>query len=205
MIRVMTPESFVQTTWSGGTTEEILIDPKGSRYSDRQFLFRISTAVVDEASSEFTKLPGYRRYLMPLSGPLTLFVSGQEVTLAPFEVAAFDGGAATFSQGAAHLRDLNLMVRATAQGNMVFWAQEAVHLDRGERMVFVILQVDAKGHFLEIDRVLDKPKEDELILSLAEDQRGVLLVVPKEEREAETIDLAGGPTVEEALRQQLIF
>ena len=41
------------SSWSGGRTTEIFIFPVGERYSDRNFLFRISTAEVELDSSDF--------------------------------------------------------------------------------------------------------------------------------------------------------
>ncbi len=58
------------TTWSGGTTTELLIYPDGANVAEKNFDFRISTANVLVENSEFTFFPGYHRKLAILEGKL---------------------------------------------------------------------------------------------------------------------------------------
>jgi len=106
----ITPQDHVVSRWSGGTTAQIAIAPRDAQYGGRDFLWRVSSARVELAESDFTALPDYWRWITPLSGTMTLSHDGGEpVTLAPYQVHAFDGGAATRSRG--QCTDFNLMLR----------------------------------------------------------------------------------------------
>jgi len=105
-----TQSDYTVTRWSGGTTTQIAIGPPGASYAERNFLWRISSAVVEDERSTFTPLPDYRRWLMLLEGSLYLsHDSGTPFRLEPFHAHEFDGGATTESAG--FCRDFNLMLR----------------------------------------------------------------------------------------------
>ena len=96
--------------WSGGTTTQLAIAPAGAVYADRDFLWRVSSAVVELPESDFTPLPDYDRILMILDGELTLsHDGGEEYTLRTLEQTSFDGASHTFSRG--QVTDFNLMMR----------------------------------------------------------------------------------------------
>lgn len=123
--RLIAPQEQTTGVWSGGTTTELAIFPPGARYCDRNFAWRISTAVVTAAESTFTLLPGRQRRLMVLSGKMRLSHSGHhEVTLTPFEQDSFDGGWHTQCIGTG--RDFNLMLAEGWQGSL-----QAVRLPAG--------------------------------------------------------------------------
>lgn len=106
----LTQTDYAVSRWSGGTTTQIAIFPPDASYSSRDFLWRISSAVVEDERSVFTPLPDYDRQLMLLDGSLLLrHDGGAPLRLDPYQVHAFDGGAATESQG--RCRDFNLMLR----------------------------------------------------------------------------------------------
>ena len=122
-------DSYRASRWSGGTTTELLIRPRGAVYGDRDFMFRISSATVDLEESVFTALSDYDRFIVTLEGTITLsHDGGAPLTLEPFQVHAFDGGSRTLSLG--RCRDFNLMLRKgktagnvrpmTVTGRMVF-------------------------------------------------------------------------------------
>lgn len=103
--------------WSGGSTEQLFIWPPRAEYSARNFAFRVSTATVELPRSDFTSLGGITRWIMPLSGQLTLCHPGQEpVTLPPLTAYCFDGGLDTESQG--RCTDFNLMLSAGWSGTL---------------------------------------------------------------------------------------
>ena len=117
--------------WQGGKTFELAIGPEGTRYADRNFGFRISSATVDADASVFTLLPDYDRFLMPLSDALQLFHEDcAPVRLEPLQTCFFDGGLHTRSVGRA--QDFNLMLRKNVwRGDMQahrFAAEERVCL-----------------------------------------------------------------------------
>ena len=106
----MTPDNYIVSQWSGGTTTQVAIAPEGAVYADRDFLWRISSASVDLDESDFTALPDYHRWISTLKGGMTLsHEGGEKIVLAPYEVHQFDGGVDTHSWG--RCTDFNLMLR----------------------------------------------------------------------------------------------
>ena len=96
--------------WSGGTTTQLAICPEGAQYAEREFLWRVSSAVVELPESDFTPLPDYDRILMILDGELSLsHDGGEEYTLCALEQTSFDGASHTYSRG--QVTDFNLMMR----------------------------------------------------------------------------------------------
>ena len=107
---LLTPDDYITTQWSGGSTTQLLIAPRNAVYADRDFLWRISSATVELDESDFTALPDYRRFISTVEGDMTLSHNGgEELTLRPGDVHAFDGGDATHSAG--RCTDFNLMLR----------------------------------------------------------------------------------------------
>jgi environmental stress-induced protein Ves len=103
--------------WSGGTTTQLYIYPPGSKYSKRDFLFRLSTAAIEIEESVFTPLPGYARKLMLLDGKLELIHNDSiENKLQKFDVADFSGDWQTKSKGMA--RDFNLIYKKPIDGDL---------------------------------------------------------------------------------------
>lgn len=56
-------EDFVTSKWSGGSTTELYIYPPQAVYREGNFKCRISSATVEVEKSDFTSLPGVKRYL----------------------------------------------------------------------------------------------------------------------------------------------
>ncbi len=117
-LRFACHDSFRTTRWSGGTTTQFLIFPRDAEYAGRDFLWRVSSAVVADAESDFTALPDYDRYITPVKGAMTLYRDGKEpVRLGAYDILAFDGGEPVHSVGAC--TDFNLMLRkGKAAGRM---------------------------------------------------------------------------------------
>lgn len=114
-IRHKNSREYNTSNWSGGTTTELGIGPDGSRYADREFLWRISSATVDLEESTFTALPDYDRIIMTLEGEIDLCHNdGEWMHLKAFETHSFDGGDDTVSKG--KVVDFNLMTRKGAAG-----------------------------------------------------------------------------------------
>ena len=118
MIRKLTPNEYVVSSWSGGTTTQLAIFPPEAVYARRDFLWRISSAAVELEESDFTALPDYERLISTLAGEIVLSHNGgPELRLEPFRVHAFSGADATHSRG--RCRDFNLMLRrGRATGSM---------------------------------------------------------------------------------------
>lgn len=115
---LLTPDDYVTTQWSGGSTTQLVIAPRNAVYADRDFLWRISSATVELDESDFTALPDYRRFISTVEGDMTLSHNGgAELTLHPGDIHAFDGGDATHSAG--RCTDFNLMLRkGSADGDV---------------------------------------------------------------------------------------
>ncbi|SEJ84304.1 Various environmental stresses-induced protein Ves [Propionispira arboris] len=115
------------TKWSGGTTTELYITPTNSRYAERNFLLRISSATVEIEKSIFTELPNYDRFLMVLENNIRLQHKNQvSQMLQPFVVDAFDGADDTVSWGCC--KDFNVMVRKNSGSKVNL--QAYIHLPK---------------------------------------------------------------------------
>ena len=108
-------ENFKVSNWAGGKTTEIGIFPEDSKYLDRNFIWRLSSATVDTDESVFSKLPDYDRVLLVLKGDVVLAHDGQRVArLKELEQDRFDGAYNTKSFG--KITDYNLIVGKGNQG-----------------------------------------------------------------------------------------
>ena len=107
----LSEKDYKTSIWSGGTTTELFIWPQGADYAKREFTFRISSAVVELAESDFTPLPGVERWITPLQGGFTLTHPGKApVVMGPLaEPYRFSGEEPTHCVGQA--TDFNLMLK----------------------------------------------------------------------------------------------
>lgn len=96
------------SVWSGGLTYEYMIYPETARYSDRDFLFRISSATIEEVPSVFTKFKGYHRYLVMLDNSLTIEINKEKKVYKKYEIMEFnsDDEVTSYTKGI----DFNWMV-----------------------------------------------------------------------------------------------
>jgi len=76
--------------WSGGLTYEYMIYPKTANYADRDFVFRISSATIEEVPSEFTKFKGYYRYLVMLDNSLNVEINKEKKIYEKYEIMEFN-------------------------------------------------------------------------------------------------------------------
>ncbi|HRE96639.1 MAG TPA: HutD family protein, partial [Flavobacteriales bacterium] len=126
-MKIIRKKEFITRQWSGGSSTELYIFPHTSNYSDRNFDFRFSTAIIEQAESEFTSLPGVERILMLLEGKLIIrHAAHYEKELFPFDSDQFSGSWNTSSVGTG--RDLNLMLCNGASGSI-----RAIEIPTGER------------------------------------------------------------------------
>lgn len=114
--RILKADSFRTSAWTGGKTTELAIFPENADYVERNFLWRLSTAVCEREETTFSRLPDYDRVLLVLSGDVVLAHQDVRVArLSPLEQDRFDGAYVTKSFG--KITDYNLMV---AKGNLGF-------------------------------------------------------------------------------------
>lgn len=114
-VRILPAESFKTSEWSGGTTTELFLWPEDGSYAERRFGVRISSALVELPESDFTPLPGVKRFLAPLSRGFLLDINGEKKELPVGEVLEFSGDDKVHCTGSG--RDLNLMLKG-AWGDM---------------------------------------------------------------------------------------
>jgi len=96
------------TIWSGGLTYEYMIYPETANYSERNFVFRISSATIYKAPSEFTKFKGYHRYLVMLDNGLDIEVNKEKKSYEKYQIMEFnsDDEVTSYTKGI----DFNWMV-----------------------------------------------------------------------------------------------
>lgn len=116
-IELVRQQEQTTSNWSGGTTTQIAIYPKDAIYSERNFLWRLSTARVEAEESVFTSLPGIWRLIMVLEGTMKLEHAGHHTAkLTAFEQDSFSGDWTTTSFG--KVRDFNLMLAPGCVGEL---------------------------------------------------------------------------------------
>lgn len=106
--KIISKNKLKTSTWQGGTTTELYIFPEESKYQERNFGFRISTAQVLLEESEFTSLPNINRELMILDGSIEIFHEHQySKIMNKFDTDSFKGEWKTSAKGIC--TDFNIM------------------------------------------------------------------------------------------------
>ena len=100
----------IVSNWSGGSTTQLYIYPANATLQELNFDLRISSAIIEVESSNFTKFPGYQRIIFPLEGILTLqHDQNKAYQLQPFELSTFNGESDTSGQG--KVKDFNIIFK----------------------------------------------------------------------------------------------
>lgn len=110
-ITTIKKQQYITSNWSGGTTSQIAIYPSNSTVSNQDFIYRISSAIVN-VDSNFTKYNGYTRYITTLDNSIIL----NDTNLNVLEVHKFSGDDNTSSIG--KCTDFNLICRNEYECNM---------------------------------------------------------------------------------------
>lgn len=107
-IQLLPKKSSKASIWTGGLTYEYIIYPKTANYTDRDFVFRISSAAIEKVPSEFTKFKGYYRYLVMLDNCLDIEVNKERKIYEKYEIMEFnsDDKVTSYTNG----MDFNWMV-----------------------------------------------------------------------------------------------
>jgi len=138
-LSIIKSDSFITSSWSGGTTTELYIFPQTSNYQNRDFKFRLSTATVEVEKSTFTSLPGISRQLMILSGGITINHKGKYTKqLNKFDIDELAGDWETTSVGIC--TDFNLMTKGATRGNL-----RALQIEKEKR---INLKISANPNWL---------------------------------------------------------
>ena len=109
----------IVSNWSGGSTTQLYIYPANATMHELNFDIRISSAVIEVESSDFTKFPGYQRIIFPLNGILTLQHDQEKAyQLQPYELVAFNGESDTTGQG--KVTDFNIIFKPSISPEVKF-------------------------------------------------------------------------------------
>ncbi len=119
-IEIIKKHQQKESVWSGGKTNQIYIHPFDSTLQDRDFDFRISSAIIEVEESEFTSFNGYDRVLMTLNGELEIFHEDHySKKLKQYEVDCFSGDWKTTSNG--KITDFNLIFKRGLKGELNYF------------------------------------------------------------------------------------
>lgn len=112
-MKLVTTSDFLISTWTGGKTTQLYISPEHASLGERNFDWRISSAVVEVEESEFSLFEGYERILIPLKGTLKMEHKTENglmnQSVDEFELARFSGSWKTKGKG--KLIDFNLIFK----------------------------------------------------------------------------------------------
>ena len=169
-ITLLKSNDFQVSDWSGGKTKQLYLSPPTGHYGKRDFDYRLSTATVELAESQFSDLSGFHRILMSLDHTLHLFNASrqEETVLAPFTPYVFEGSDSITSRGTC--TDFNLIYSDHYQGQMLAISdREELSQDEAIQFIYALGDLTVTGTNL--------PS-----LNL---ETGQLLIVEKETQETE--------------------
>ncbi|MDR0227886.1 MAG: HutD family protein [Flavobacteriaceae bacterium] len=123
--------------WQGGQTFEYLIFPPNSKYTERNFDMRISSATIETVPSLFTQFDGYQRYLVMLDSTLNIVHNGSKEQYEEGDLFAFESNALieSFSIGS----DFNLMLKKGIEAKVTI-ETELEHSQEAKYIVLFALQ-----------------------------------------------------------------
>ncbi|MFH6996899.1 HutD family protein [Flavobacterium sp. FlaQc-57] len=167
-ISLLSQKDSTPTIWSGGLTYEYMIYPKTASYSDRDFAFRISSATIEEASSEFTKFKGYYRYLVMLDNSLYVEVNKEKKTYEKYEIMEFnsDDEVTSYTKGI----DFNWMVSEKIRHHKLKITNSDQNCNAQIIILFsldtTVIKINEKPYYLEPNDlfVIENLKKENIIL-----------------------------------------
>ena len=169
-VTLLKSNDFQVSDWSGGKTKQLYLFPPTGHYGKREFDYRLSTATVELAESQFSDLSGFHRILMSLDHTLHLHNASrqEETVLAPFTPYFFEGSDSITSRGTC--TDFNLIYSDHYQGQMLAISDgEELSQDEAIQFIYALSDLMVTG--------TDLPS-----LNL---ETGQLLIVEKETQETE--------------------
>ena len=186
-VTLLKSNDFQVSDWSGGKTKQLYLFPPTGHYGKREFDYRLSTATVELAESQFSDLSGFHRILMSLDHTLHLHNASrqEETVLAPFTPYVFEGSDSITSRGTC--TDFNLIYSDHYQGQMLA-ISDGQELSQDEAIQFIyalsdlmVTGTDLPSLNLEIGQLLiveKETQETELQIMFSSDQpTGVPLAI----------------------------
>ncbi|MDF9866523.1 environmental stress-induced protein Ves [Bacilli bacterium PM5-3] len=116
-IKYIKQEDTKTTKWAKGSTSEYYIYPESCNYMNKDFLFRISSATIDEQPARFTMFIGYTRYLTMLDSALDISINRKQNTYENHEIIKFHSEDDTIAYSTG--KDFNLMVKEDIKDHCV--------------------------------------------------------------------------------------
>lgn len=116
---------LIANEWDGGKTYEYFIYPPEAKYSERNFLFRISSASIDKVPSQFTRFENYKRYLVMLDNSLEIIRNGRAEQYEKHELFTFDSNDTITSSSVGN--DFNLMVQKDVESELLLVKEKSTN------------------------------------------------------------------------------
>lgn len=154
-IQIINSSEFKTISWSGGHTTEIFIYPPDGNFEQRDFLFRVSTATVQDEESVFTKFNHVKRFLAVIKGTIVLEHSGfHKVELSAYDIDEFLGDWETKSFGCC--TDFNLMIKGENEGSLtglnINGIGQKIQLKEGCISVFYSFNTDLRFNGFSVEK-----------------------------------------------------
>ena len=167
-IRLFPKKDSKASIWSGGLTCEYMIYPETASYSDRDFVFRISSATIEKVPSEFTKFKGYQRYLVMLDNSLHIEVNEEKKVYEKYEIMEFnsDDEVTSYTKGI----DFNWMVSEKIGHHKLQITQSNQNCNAQIILLFslhtTVIKINEKPYDLERYNllVIENPKKENIML-----------------------------------------
>lgn len=134
--KIIRKEDFITTKWVGGETTQLVIYPENAIFSEKDFLWRVSSATFTSTESKFSDFSGYQRYILPLEGKLSICHQGlYKRELDKYEVEYFDGSWSTSSKNTFDCRDFNFIVKSGNLAKIQILEEGDVYILKDSRIV----------------------------------------------------------------------
>ena len=182
-MKTLTETDFIISGWSGGTTTQLYISPEGATLDDRNFDWRISSAIVETEESDFTLFEGYERILIPLKGKLEMEHQTPNGTIqqnvGEFELARFSGSWPTKGKG--KLTDFNVIFKPNyhIKVQVTFFSDEEVFvLEENTRALFLQSgSCSVNAELLHAPALIIIEENDKALISCSADSRVISLEI----------------------------
>lgn len=139
----------VVSTWKGGTTTQLCIEPIDASLQERNFDLRISSATIELERSEFSDFTGYRRYLMKLEGDITLLIDDKTIIIKGDEAFEFMGDEKVISLSKEPSRDFNVIIKKDKKADISIKENEKLNTNKGE---YIFSLEKAKINDIDVDK-----------------------------------------------------
>lgn len=170
--KVIKKEDFITTKWAGGETTQLAIYPEDAIFSEKDFLWRISSATFTSTESKFSDFSGYQRYILPLEGKLSVYHDGlYNRKLDRYEVEYFDGSWSTYSENTMDCRDYNFIVKNGNLARMQILKEGDEYLLKGSEIVTIFSMNDFVLNLKEREEKRDMDGFSLLVLEIDDEEK----------------------------------